>query len=331
MSNNGSTPLISIIVAVYNGEKYLRRCIDSLLQQTIEKAIEIIIIDDGSEDGTPELCDQIAFENKNVIVFHQENSGLSRSRNVGIEMSRGEYIGFVDADDWVAPNMYEELLKLAQKYNAGVCSGRYAIVSDVNQRIEEGNKTIEVLEREDKIRRYLEVGISNRSNLYSACTKLYRSSLFENIRFPVGQRFEDMETNYKLIEATDVFVVYNCNLYYYYMDSVGITRNKCKIGDLDLIKATQGIYQATKGTTNERLGKTVYARSYFSILLKYVAYGIDPSIDECAYIKQLRRGYNQFFGLLLCSRIPLRRKALMPFLRISPKAMRWAVSCVKKS
>ncbi len=329
MKINDMNPLISVVVAVYNGEKYIKRCIASILRQKMQ-SIEIIIIDDGSKDETPIICDELAQTDRRIIVIHQKNSGLSRSRNVGIDKAKGEYIGFVDADDWIAPEMYYELYSIMNEYKADICSSKYLVTNKNNYICKQTDCSIEVLKGRDKLYRYLEVGISDRSNLYSACTKLYKKSLFNHIRFPDKQKFEDMATNYKLINEAETFVIYNKKMYYYCMDSTGITRNRCKSGDFDLIKASRDIYQMTIGTEIEKLGMVVYARAYFSILTKYVVYGVDKNINEYEFIKEIYERYCNFYKILIKSQIPLNRKIIMPLLKISPRTLRRFFSLIKK-
>lgn len=118
---------VSVIVPVYNSEKYLRKCVDSILAQTL-KEIEIILVDDGSTDQSGVICDEYANANSNVKVIHQENSGPATARNVGIQSAIGEYIGFVDSDDYIAPEMYEELYNRANLDDIDIVTCGYSIV-----------------------------------------------------------------------------------------------------------------------------------------------------------------------------------------------------------
>lgn len=116
--------LISIIVPVYNVEKYLNKCIDSIINQTY-KNIEIILVDDGSTDNSGKICDEYLLRDSRIKVIHKNNGGLSSARNEGINISSGEYIGFVDSDDWVEPNMYEEMYKKILYSNADIVDCGY--------------------------------------------------------------------------------------------------------------------------------------------------------------------------------------------------------------
>lgn len=118
-------PALSIIVPVYKTEKYLPKCIDSILAQTFVD-FELILIDDGSPDHCSEICDEYALKDGRIIVIHQENKGVSAARNAGLDIAKGEYIGFVDSDDWIEPEMYEQMLKELQIRKADVVFCRYA-------------------------------------------------------------------------------------------------------------------------------------------------------------------------------------------------------------
>ena len=102
-------PLISVIVPIYNTEKYLKKCLDSIINQTY-KNLQIILIDDGSGDNSGEICDEYATKDSRIQVIHKQNAGVTAARNDGLDMATGDYIGFVDSDDWIEPNMYEEMM-----------------------------------------------------------------------------------------------------------------------------------------------------------------------------------------------------------------------------
>ena len=109
---NNISPKVSIIVPIYNVEKYLRQCLDSIVNQTL-KDIEIILVDDGSTDSCPSICDEYASKDKRIIVIHKENAGLGAAYNTGLDIAKGDYIGFVESDDFIELNMYEELYERA--------------------------------------------------------------------------------------------------------------------------------------------------------------------------------------------------------------------------
>ena len=119
--------LISIIIPVYNVEKYLRKCLDSIINQTYKK-LEIILIDDGSTDNSGKICEEYAKKDDRIIVIHKENAGVSSARNRGIELANGKYIGFIDSDDWIEENMYETLYQNLLQFDVDISMCNYSII-----------------------------------------------------------------------------------------------------------------------------------------------------------------------------------------------------------
>lgn len=188
-------PLISVIVPVYKVEEYLDRCVNSLLTQTYDN-LEIILVDDGSPDNCGQMCDQYANQDSRVRVIHKANGGLSSARNAGIDIAQGEYLGFVDSDDWVVPETYQWMLELALQESVKlVCAGRYDVSSWT------GEKTVglcpqkrEVISGEELAKR-----IFTWDNVDSAAwDKLYHRSLFREARYPDGMINEDLPTTYRI-------------------------------------------------------------------------------------------------------------------------------------
>lgn len=185
---NGNQPLISVIVPVYNTKAYLGRCVDSVCAQTYSN-LEILLIDDGSTDGTGELCDTYVTKDSRIKAFHKENGGSSTARNLGLQEARGAYIGFVDSDDYIAPDMYERLWRGAQKYDASVVQiGR----DEVD---EQGNRLPDICippEKDTLIghRDFLRELLLHKGDC-SFCTKLFRRDVLEGRQFPVGALNED--------------------------------------------------------------------------------------------------------------------------------------------
>ena len=190
-------PLISVVVPVYKVEAYLDQCVKSILCQSYEN-LEILLVDDGSPDRCGEICDQYARQDPRVTVVHKENGGLSSARNAGIEKARGEYIAFVDSDDWIEPDAYRDMLSLAEKTGASmVCAGRYDFSESTGIR-ETGlcPRQQEVLTAEEMLKRLF---VWNQCDS-AAWDKLYRRELFEGIRYPEGKHYEDIPTTYLVIE-----------------------------------------------------------------------------------------------------------------------------------
>jgi len=129
-----NNPLISIIIPVYNAKEYLRRCLDSILRQNYTN-IEVLLIDDGSSDGSEAICDEYALLDKRIKVIHQKNTGVSAARNVGLDLAKGDYISFVDSDDWIENDLLETLLNISKE------SGSYIVVSNYTRNNKTSNKT----------------------------------------------------------------------------------------------------------------------------------------------------------------------------------------------
>lgn len=205
-------PLISVILPIYNVEKVLRRSVDSVLAQTYGN-IEVILVDDGSPDGCPEICDEYAKKDLRVRVIHQQNGGLSSARNRGIDESMGEFIAFVDSDDYVANDYIEFLYDLLSKNDADVSSCGAAVLN-FNGRLNDPyiDKTVRLMSSSEALERMC----YNDGFYVTAWDKLYKRELFDDIRFPVGKLYEDTGTIYRIIDKA-VRIVSCCNVKYYYV------------------------------------------------------------------------------------------------------------------
>ncbi len=192
-------PLISVIVPVYNIMEYLPRCVNSIRSQTYGR-LEILLVDDGSTDGTGRLCDELALEDARIQVFHKENGGSSSARNVGLEAAKGEYIGFVDSDDYIDAGMYECLYDAVVKYHVRVAQiGRDEID-------EQGERLPDICVPPGKPeliapRDFLKELLMHRGDC-SFCTKLFHRSVLEGKRFPVGALNEDFHFLVQLLPGT---------------------------------------------------------------------------------------------------------------------------------
>lgn len=204
---------ISVIVPIYKVEKYLRKCVDSIIGQTHQN-LEIILVDDGSPDDCGAICDAYAAKDSRIKVIHKQNGGLSDARNAGLDIMTGEYVGFVDSDDWIEPEMYEKLLKNMKYFNADISFGgvsddleRDGVVKSVKVS-DYGEKTF-AESKTDAIKRYF-------LGSWAAWDKLYKASLFDNIRYPKGEINEDEAIVLHLLEQCRK-VCYTSEIFYHYM------------------------------------------------------------------------------------------------------------------
>lgn len=204
--------LISIIIPIYNVEEYLNRCVESIVKQTY-KNIEIILVDDGSPDKCPTICEEWKKNDIRIKVVHKKNGGLSDARNEGLKISTGQYICFVDSDDYVAENFVEKLYFLIKKFNTdlaavGICEFDKNKV--ISSNIEKEN--VEIYSGEDAIKELF----FDRTYSNYAWNKMYKKSLFEVVKFPINRKMEDLGTTYKIILDTNKIVYTNEKLYFYY-------------------------------------------------------------------------------------------------------------------
>ena len=224
---NGNTILeekISVIVPIYNVEKYLKRCLDSIINQTY-KNLEIILVDDGSIDSSGAICDEYGIKEKRIIVIHKKNGGLSDARNEGIKKASGKYIAFIDSDDYINEQMLEILMKNLRKYKADISICAFEKVYDETKIVKKNNNNITCYNKKESLKELLNY---NKKISNHAWNKLYKIELFKNICYPKDRAFEDIGTTYKLFDMSNTIVYSDFVGYYYYQNELGITGNISK-------------------------------------------------------------------------------------------------------
>ncbi len=232
--------IISVIIPIYNVASYLDRCIESITSQTFDN-LEIILVDDGSPDECPALCDAWAEKDRRIRVIHKKNGGLSDARNVGIEMAKGKYILFVDGDDYIAPNMCERLLAAVE--NSGSDIAMCSFYWDFSDHRKVQSMTLPdgtVVPRSEILENWVrQCGVE----FVVAWNKLYRRELFfmpEHIRYPIGRLHEDEFVSYRLLYAAKKVVFVDEPLYYYVQRSNSIMANYGERNLYDFIEAIRG-------------------------------------------------------------------------------------------
>ncbi|SEW45007.1 glycosyltransferase [[Clostridium] fimetarium] len=214
--------LVSIIVPIYKVENYLEKCLESIIAQT-HKNLQIILIDDGSPDGCGKICDTYAKKDSRITVIHQENKGLSAARNAGFEIVKGKYIGFVDSDDYIAADMYENLVTAIEKYDTDISMCSYYKVEnnvvskaqypEIKDCVYSKNEALKELLIDHKIQNFV-------------WNKLYKKELFLNVRFPDGKEFEDIATIFYIFEKINSIVKISQTNYFY------VTRPESIVNDV---------------------------------------------------------------------------------------------------
>ena len=251
--------LISIIVPVYNTGDYLQRCVDSIVSQDYP-GIEIIIVDDGSTDeATIALCDRLSETKDNIRTFHTANGGSAKARNYGVLKANGEYIGFVDSDDYIEPNMYSSLLTALKNQNVSIAIGGIETVE--NGRVLESIVLPSGRYGNRDLLHYFFLG-----QWHSACTNLYEKRLFSEVSFPEKEINEDYWLNYVLFKKQDA-VYYNNKVFYHYSRRPGSnTSSLISLKFIDWIRHTEAVLQ-DYGEDEYLKDEAVYQYLYSNIVL----------------------------------------------------------------
>ena len=231
------TELISVIIPIYNVEKYLNQCIESILLQTY-KNIEIILIDDGSTDGSGKICDRFAKKDERINVIHQKNQGIAKVRNRGVKEAKGEYIFWIDSDDYVNENIIEVLYQntVQQKADISICNYIAGPERQYCFRQDEREVSIETFD----CKRGLELIYKNHHYSFimaASWAKLIKRTLYDGLSYPEGKIFEDIYMSHKLISKCRKIVYTDKVMYYYYQWPESILGKKLYIEKLDYLGA----------------------------------------------------------------------------------------------
>lgn len=235
--------LISIVVPVYNVEKYLEKCVNSIIQQSY-KNIEIILVDDGSQDSSGKICDLLESNYRNIKVIHKNNGGLSDARNMGIKKAKGNYISFVDSDDQISENLIKILYNTLKKTNSDISICDPCHVFNSKKIIYTTDNTIKIFKKNEAISELF----YQKSFLFSAWGKLYKKELFNGIAFPKGKIFEDVATIPLLFEEANLISYCPARLYAYMHREGSITTSNFSKRDLDIIDICDSYLKRYEGT-----------------------------------------------------------------------------------
>lgn len=294
--------LLSIIVPAYNMDKYIRRCIDGILAQSLED-FELIIVDDGSIDGTLEICNYYAQLDDRIKVVHQKNQGLSAARNAGLDCVKSDFITFIDADDYVYPDYLEKMYFTIKKYDAEICICGYLRFSEVVPVQEKDMHTVVVDNGKSmcaKIYNY-----NNSEKYVVAWGKLYRKTLFDNIRYPVGRIHEDQFVTYRVFYPCKKIVELTDKLYCYYISPNSITRGGFSIKRYDNVQALEEAVKFYKKQGDYNLAKQAGELKILIIAMfaiharEYGIYDMVESRYRCSVFKAVETikyqlGYDQY-------------------------------------
>lgn len=285
--------LISIVVPVYNVEPYLARCLDSLLAQSYHQ-IEVIVVDDGSTDGCPALCDAYAQRDSRLHVIHRSNGGLAAARNTGIEVASGEWIGFVDSDDWVQPFMYERLLNAAvsNDCNLAVCGIAYAF--DDGKIIEKtGSGSARAMDFQEAITEMNDYRLFD----MGAWSKLYRRSLFDSLRFPEGKLSEDFFIMPRLFDLAGQVAYEPSACYFYFQRANSITKSKKINTDFFEAAHEQMDYLDNFHPGLSIVGHCAFASAALTVYDSYLKNGVPCSRSELKCYQTVVKEERRWWGI----------------------------------
>lgn len=227
---NVENNLISVIIPVYNVEKYIERCILSVLKQTYSN-LEILLIDDGSTDNSGKICDKYAEQDDRVYAVHIENQGVGNARNQGRELSKGKYLYFIDSDDWIPDNAIELMMVMANQTNADLVTAERVVVKEgsFEERRNVYSERFEIWDSRDAIDYYADKN-------WAAWNKLYKREVHENILYPKYEIYEDEATMFPILDHCNVIVHMHSELYYYFKRANSATTLVWSLSKYDGVK-----------------------------------------------------------------------------------------------
>lgn len=308
-----------MIIPVYNVEKYLAKCIDSVIAQTYTE-LEILLIDDGSTDSSGEICDSYSSRDKRIRVIHQQNKGLAEVRNIGIREAKGEWIQFVDSDDWIDPETVGTCLEYARKYDAEiVCFGFMKDYGGGRRTfLREKSRSPFLMTKSEALSRiFFQTCVST-----SSCDKFFRASVLSSIEYPRNKLWEDAYTMYKIIAKAERILSTGDSFYHYCMrgESIihGVSEEKLRFATesgSECYSFIMGNFQLTKSERRDLdVGFSIWMLGVVNMMLK-----ADATNGE--YISSLRRSIN-VLDVLRCPYIGIVIKAQLIIFKTSVRLYR---------
>ena len=312
-------PKLSIIVPIYNVEKYLPRCIESILNQTF-KDFELVLVNDGSTDKCKEICEKYKKMDSRIIVANKKNGGLSSARNLGLDISKGDYIGFVDSDDFIHVNMYEILFNIINTNGSDIVICDYHKVNEDNikkcEEMKSNNHDIRVenINNIDSIEKVLTVG----KKFIVAWNKIYKRSLFDNLRYKEGVIYEDEFLAHRILYKCSKVSIINQALYYYVQRKGSIVNSPFSSKNFDKVYAIKDRvdFLNEKKITNliDKAEKSFMDYFVWNYFMGY------QRLENIEYeLKGLKKEFNSVFYRILDNKfISLNEKITLFILYLSP-------------
>lgn len=309
-------PKISIIVPVYNAGKYLKKCLDSIINQTFTN-IEVIVVNDGSTDESRLICDRYAKKDHRIKVIHKKHAGVSDSRNIGINHAQGDYIGFVDGDDYIQQDMYKRLYELCidTKSDISICRlGREIDGKIINHnKIQKGD--MKLFDNQTAISELFK-GVLYR---FSLCNKLFHKRCFDDIHFPEGRIHEDLATTYRLFSQAKQSVFINQLLYIYVKQENSILTTKYHEKRMDSLIAWEEIIPFMNENYDELLDDVYACFGYWCVdHVYYILNQVDDKWERKKYLKIVQAIINTSYQPLINNQIlSFKYKYIITILRLN--------------
>lgn len=303
-------PEISVIVPVYKVEKYIRKCVDSILAQSFTD-FELLLVDDGSPDNCGTICDAYAAQDLRVKVIHKKNGGLSDARNAALDVMQGKYVFFVDSDDWISSDALESTYTALKRTGAKVATGNMVSVSEDGREAELYAQVREetVLRGEEMLTTLL------RPN---ACNRLYDAELFRTLRYPVGRLYEDVFVYHRILEQIDSMVLTGKSSYYYQVRTGSIMNMKYNIRFTDIVDAVYERAEWLDGIDQKDLANETRLFVYSQVAAAYA--NLDRNNGEHRKrLREIKKLYDESYEKMKRSKqIGWKQQVRMFILKYSP-------------
>lgn len=304
-------PNISVIVPVYKVEKYLDRCIESIVNQTYPD-FELILVDDGSPDNCPVMCDEWAGKDKRICVVHKKNGGASSARNSGLAVAKGNWIAFADSDDWLEKKSLEILYGLTKKFDVSMVIGGMRSVRSYSELSDKIHDEVITLSKKDLLNRFFR--INGEPDVHGVWGLLVKREVLKGYHFIEGKMNEDVETSYYLARTCNSAILTNQVLYNYFVNTEGVTNSGFSKKKLDLLDVWDIVQKQVEQYTPEYgyACEMNCKRARFTLLTQMNLNGYDKNDSFMIETKKiLKKEVREVFWDLMKWKMPVSRKILL--------------------
>ena len=313
---------VSIITSVFKAEEFLSRCVDSVLNQTYSD-FELILVHDPTDDCGGDICDKYAQQDPRVVVIHRKCIGSAASaRNEGLKVATGDYIGFIDSDDWIENDTFEYSVNLINANEADIVQFGFEMANNFPKKIVQQEEELKVYYGKDALE-YLMYSSTTGTAGFVIWRCLFRADVLKNVLFRDTMVNEDMDWKYRAFSNCKKLMVSNQKKYFYFQSDDSLSSGGLKKKDFGLFDSVEALYKLTSQEDYGHvryLGDVKKARTEFSLLCKAAYFGIsDSSLDKKTIVKDLTHGHRKNLKILLKAPIPLSRKMLSILFAINYK------------